>query len=68
MNNELLKKLLSCVDFEKLLLEIALKEYVKPKLEALVASTDNKFDDAALQLALPALEDALRDLLAKLKE
>jgi hypothetical protein len=66
--NDLAKDLLSCVDLEKLLLTIVLDKHIKPRLEELVANTENKFDDAALALALPVLEDALKDILSKLKE
>lgn len=64
----LLKDLLGCLDLEKALVDVLLAKHLKPRLEALAASTENKFDDAALALALPVLEDALRDLAKKLKE
>lgn len=66
MENEILKDVLGCVNFEKLLIEVALTKHIKPRLQALVENTENKFDDAALAMAMPVIEGALRDLLDKL--
>ena len=68
--NDLEKKLIGCIDLEKLSV-ILVEDLIIGTLKKVVDDSTNKFDDAAFNMLAPIAKEkgevALKELIAKLK-